>query len=146
MTICPLYLFPLPYCCTIRTSFLSILASLRSPLSPYTPTLYPYLLLSLTSHTHSTSSHSVEFMAPEMYEENYNEKVDIYAFGMCLLEMVTGLMPYHDCTSAPQIYKKVLNVRNSTANSVLLSVCCTVSRFPSCFSPHCGIDVYDSSP
>ena len=52
-----------------------------------------------------------EFMAPEMYEENYNEKVDIYAFGMCLLEMVTGLMPYHDCTSAPQIYKKVLNVR-----------------------------------
>ena len=50
-------------------------------------------------------------MAPEMYEENYNEKVDIYAFGMCLLEMVTGLMPYHDCTSAPQIYKKVLNVR-----------------------------------
>jgi WNK lysine deficient protein kinase len=50
-----------------------------------------------------------EFMAPELYEENYNEKVDIYAFGMSLLEMVTGLMPYHDCTSAPQIYKKVLN-------------------------------------
>ena len=50
-----------------------------------------------------------EFMAPELYEENYNEKVDIYAFGMCLLEMVTGLMPYHECTSAPQIYKKVLN-------------------------------------
>ena len=54
-------------------------------------------------------------MAPEMYEENYNEKVDIYAFGMCLLEMVTGLMPYHDCTSAPQIYKKVLNVRICSA-------------------------------
>lgn len=51
-----------------------------------------------------------EFMAPELYEENYNEKVDIYAFGMCVLEMVTGLIPYHDCTSAPQIYKKVLNV------------------------------------
>ena len=30
-----------------------------------------------------------EFMAPEMYEEKgYSEKVDIYAFGMCLLEMV----------------------------------------------------------
>jgi serine/threonine protein kinase len=32
-----------------------------------------------------------EFMAPEMYEEQgYTEKVDIYAFGMCLLEMATG--------------------------------------------------------
>jgi WNK lysine deficient protein kinase len=51
-----------------------------------------------------------EFMAPEMYEENYNEKVDIYAFGMALLEMLTGLVPYHNCTSAAQIYKKVLNV------------------------------------
>jgi hypothetical protein len=47
-------------------------------------------------------------MAPELYEEVYNEKVDIYAFGMCLIEMITGLSPYHECTSAPQIYKKVL--------------------------------------
>ena len=28
-----------------------------------------------------------EFMAPEMYEESYDEKVDVYAFGMCLLAM-----------------------------------------------------------
>jgi WNK lysine deficient protein kinase len=51
-----------------------------------------------------------EFMAPELYDENYNEKVDIYAFGMAVLEMVTALTPYHDCTSAAQIYKKVINV------------------------------------
>ena len=57
-----------------------------------------------------TLSFILEFMAPELYEENYDEKVDIYAFGMCLLEMVTGLIPYHECVSAPQIYKKVLNV------------------------------------
>mmetsp|Transcript_9843 Transcript_9843/g.14823 ORF Transcript_9843/g.14823 Transcript_9843/m.14823 type:complete len:949 (-) Transcript_9843:129-2975(-) len=50
-----------------------------------------------------------EFMAPELYDENYNEKVDIYAFGMACLEMVTALTPYHECTSAAQIYKKVLN-------------------------------------
>ncbi|KAF8936601.1 kinase-like domain-containing protein [Dissophora ornata] len=49
-----------------------------------------------------------EFMAPEMYEEKgYNEKVDIYAFGMCLLEMVTGDYPYNECKNAAQIYKKV---------------------------------------
>ena len=73
------------------------------------------------------SKHPIEFMAPEMYEENYNEKVDIYAFGMCLLEMVTGLMPYHDCTSAPQIYKKVLNVSNNIANSLLLYLLLSLS-------------------
>ncbi|CAG8504725.1 6772_t:CDS:2, partial [Racocetra persica] len=49
-----------------------------------------------------------EFMAPEMYEEKgYSEKVDIYAFGMCLLEMVTGEYPYIECENAPQVYKKV---------------------------------------
>lgn len=51
-----------------------------------------------------------EFMAPEMYEEKgYNEKVDVYAFGMCLLEMVTGEYPYSECKNAAQIYKKVSN-------------------------------------
>ncbi|CAO3589956.1 unnamed protein product [Absidia cylindrospora] len=49
-----------------------------------------------------------EFMAPEMYEElGYSEKVDIYAFGMCLLEMVTGEYPYGECRNAAQIYRKV---------------------------------------
>ncbi|KAH6572895.1 hypothetical protein BASA50_000227 [Batrachochytrium salamandrivorans] len=50
-----------------------------------------------------------EFMAPEMYEDKgYNEKVDIYAFGMALLEMVTGEYPYSECKNAAQIYKKVI--------------------------------------
>ncbi|OMO63815.1 hypothetical protein COLO4_32206 [Corchorus olitorius] len=57
------------------------------------------------------SAHSVigtpEFMAPELYEEEYNELVDIYAFGMCLLELVTFEYPYIECTNAAQIYKKV---------------------------------------
>jgi WNK lysine deficient protein kinase len=49
-----------------------------------------------------------EFMAPEMYDEKgYSEKVDIYAFGMCLLEMATGQYPYSECKNAAQIYKKV---------------------------------------
>ncbi|CAG8572996.1 6971_t:CDS:10 [Paraglomus occultum] len=50
-----------------------------------------------------------EFMAPEMYDEKgYSEKVDIYAFGMCLLEMVTGEYPYNECKNAAQVYKKVI--------------------------------------
>lgn len=57
------------------------------------------------------SAHSVigtpEFMAPELYEEEYNELVDIYAFGMCLLELVTFEYPYVECTNAAQIFKKV---------------------------------------
>ncbi|KAG7273112.1 hypothetical protein CRUP_024842, partial [Coryphaenoides rupestris] len=48
-----------------------------------------------------------EFMAPEMYEECYDEAVDVYAFGMCLLEMTTSEYPYAECHSAVQIYRKV---------------------------------------
>lgn len=48
-----------------------------------------------------------EFMAPEMYDEEYNELVDIYSFGMCLLEMVTFEYPYCECKNPAQIYKKV---------------------------------------
>ncbi|CAG2161641.1 unnamed protein product [Oppiella nova] len=48
-----------------------------------------------------------EFMAPEMYDEHYDEMVDVYAFGMCLLEMATGEYPYSECVGPAQIYKKV---------------------------------------
>ncbi|XP_027343788.1 serine/threonine-protein kinase WNK8-like isoform X2 [Abrus precatorius] len=48
-----------------------------------------------------------EFMAPELYEEEYNELVDIYSFGMCILEMVTCEYPYGECKNPAQIYKKV---------------------------------------
>ncbi|TRY96481.1 hypothetical protein DNTS_031532 [Danionella cerebrum] len=48
-----------------------------------------------------------EFMAPEMYEEKYDEAVDVYAFGMCILEMTTSEYPYSECQNAAQIYRKV---------------------------------------
>ncbi|KAK8366382.1 hypothetical protein V6Z12_A02G116000 [Gossypium hirsutum] len=48
-----------------------------------------------------------EFMAPELYDEEYNELVDIYSFGMCMLEMVTCEYPYNECKNPAQIYKKV---------------------------------------
>jgi WNK lysine deficient protein kinase len=65
------------------------------------------------------AAHSVigtpEFMAPELYEEEYNELVDIYSFGMCLLEMVTFEYPYSECTNAAQIYKKVSSGKRPAA-------------------------------
>lgn len=59
----------------------------------------------------SHCAHSVlgtpEFMAPELYDEDYTELVDIYSFGMCVLEMVTLEIPYSECNSVAKIYKKV---------------------------------------
>ncbi|XP_048783057.1 serine/threonine-protein kinase WNK4 isoform X2 [Lagopus muta] len=54
-----------------------------------------------------------EFMAPEMYEEKYDEAVDVYAFGMCMLEMATSEYPYSECQNAAQIYRKVTSVSAS---------------------------------
>ena len=48
-----------------------------------------------------------EFMAPELYDEDYDERVDIYSFGMCLIELVTHECPYSECTNPAQIYKRV---------------------------------------
>ncbi|ESQ45350.1 hypothetical protein EUTSA_v10010261mg [Eutrema salsugineum] len=59
-----------------------------------------------SQHAHSVIG-TPEFMAPELYEEDYNELVDIYSFGMCVLEMLTGEYPYSECSNPAQIYKKV---------------------------------------
>lgn len=61
-----------------------------------------------------------EFMAPELYEESYTEKVDIYAFGMCLLEIVTMEYPYSECNNMAQIFKKVFNGEKPQAFSSLV--------------------------
>jgi WNK lysine deficient protein kinase len=50
-----------------------------------------------------------EFMAPELYEEYYGTEVDIYAFGMAVLEMLTREAPYRECNNPAQIYRKVIN-------------------------------------
>lgn len=51
-----------------------------------------------------------EFMAPEMYEEMYDESVDVYAFGMCLLEMVTGEYPTRSVSFQRKFIAKLLRV------------------------------------
>ncbi|KAK8571439.1 hypothetical protein V6N13_047128 [Hibiscus sabdariffa] len=63
-------------------------------------------ILRRSQHAHSVIG-TPEFMAPELYEEDYNELVDVYSFGMCVLEMLTSEYPYSECSNPAQIYKKV---------------------------------------
>ena len=70
-----------------------------------------------------------EFMAPELYEEEYNELVDVYSFGMCLLEMLTFEYPYSECSNAAQIYKKVTSVCTQFC-SAMKSLLCYESSNP----------------
>lgn len=83
---------------------------------------------------------TLEFIAPEMYEEGYNELVDVYAFGMCILEMVSNEYPYQECRTHAQIYKKVMageepdalkNMKNFEVQSFIRKCIAPVSRRPS---------------
>ena len=69
-----------------------------------------------------------EFMAPEMYDENYDEQVDVYAFGMCTLEMCTLEYPYMECTNPAQIYKRVTQVCVCVCVCVRACVCVYIPR------------------
>ncbi|CAK82891.1 unnamed protein product (macronuclear) [Paramecium tetraurelia] len=63
-----------------------------------------------------------EFMAPEIYQEHYDTKVDIYAFGMCLLEMVTGAKPFCECKGGTgQVIKKVIEQQKPQSIDAILN-------------------------
>jgi len=68
--------------------------------------------LSTTLKNDCTGAKSIvgtpDFIAPEVYDEKYDTAVDIYAFGMCLLEMVTRASPYEECKTVGEVYRKVL--------------------------------------
>jgi len=71
------------------------------------------------NHCAHTILGTPEFMAPELYDEDYTELVDIYSFGMCVLEMVTVEIPYSECDNVAKIYKKVCSgVRPAALNKV----------------------------
>ena len=50
-----------------------------------------------------------EYMAPEIYDEKYDKRVDIYSFGLCLLQFLTGEFPYNECCLPAQIWRKITN-------------------------------------
>ncbi|CAI9088281.1 OLC1v1022570C1 [Oldenlandia corymbosa var. corymbosa] len=71
------------------------------------------------SHCARTMVGTPEFMAPELYDEDYTELIDIYSFGMCVLEMVTLELPYSECDNVAKIYKKVtMGIRPQAMNKV----------------------------
>jgi WNK lysine deficient protein kinase len=50
-------------------------------------------------------------MAPEMFVKDfsYNNSVDMYAFGICLLELLTGEKVYTECDTMYEIIQKKEN-------------------------------------
>jgi len=59
-------------------------------------------------------------MAPEYYNEVYTTSVDIWAFGMAMIEMVTLQCPYAECDNVGQIFKKVSGgIRPQQLNLIL---------------------------
>ena len=77
------------------------------------------------------------FMAPEMYEEVYGTGVDIYSFGMCLLEMVTLQIPYGECENPAQVYKKVISGKKPQSLDLILN------EEVKCFILECLKDQYE---
>ncbi len=86
-----------------------------------------------------TQFHSIigtpEYMAPEMYDGVYDEKIDIYAFGMCFLEMITKKIPYGDCGGVGTVFKKVtdgikpeiLNTVKNEKAKILIERCISIN-------------------
>lgn len=50
-----------------------------------------------------------QYMAPELYEERYGPSVDIYSFGLCVLELCTKSVPYAECKTPLEIYNRVIS-------------------------------------
>ena len=67
-------------------------------------------LFTLQQKQHSGIVGTPGYMAPEQYEDTYDEKVDIFAFGMCVLEMITKESPYAELGDDQfQIFLRVTN-------------------------------------
>ncbi len=66
--------------------------------------------LSVSKHGQSRMSivGTPHWMAPELYQERYTESVDIWSFGMCVLELITNSIPFAECKNAVALYTKVM--------------------------------------
>ena len=66
--------------------------------------------LSIYADTSIESVGTIVYMAPEIFQEKmYNNSIDIYAFGICLLEMITNEESYSECKTISQIISNKSN-------------------------------------
>jgi serine/threonine protein kinase len=62
------------------------------------------------SKRHSMIAGTGRFMAPELHEERpFDFKVDVYAFGMLMFEVVTKVIPFADLTSDTDLGEQVMD-------------------------------------
>ena len=50
-----------------------------------------------------------EHMAPDVYKGKYDTKIDIYSFGMVVIEICICKSPYSKCSNQAGINKKVMS-------------------------------------
>jgi len=105
-----------------------------------------------------------EYMAPEMLDGNYNELVDVYSFGMCVLEMLTVEYPYRECGTVAKTFdtvrkgkkpRSLQNVKDPTARDLIEKCLEPPDRRPPSFvlldhrffqKPECGDALTDQYP
>ncbi|CAH8571677.1 unnamed protein product [Dicrocoelium dendriticum] len=80
------------------------------------------------------------FMAPEIFDEKYDEKVDIYAFGMLMLEVMTNRTPYDECETVIQVAAKTMSgqgpdIMGKILNPSLREVISACIQPLTCFRP-----------
>ncbi|KAH8853001.1 Serine/threonine-protein kinase WNK1 [Schistosoma japonicum] len=80
------------------------------------------------------------FMAPEIFDEKYDEKVDIYAFGMLMLEVMTNRTPYDECETVLQVAAKTMSgqgpdIMQMVSNPSLREVISACIQPLTCFRP-----------
>ena len=51
------------------------------------------------------------FMPPEIWKQNANDvKTDVYAYGMCALEVITKTPPYAECMTGVEVFARQIQV------------------------------------
>eukprot|EP01135_Chromosphaera_perkinsii_P002686 Nk52_evm54s226 gene=Nk52_evmTU54s226 len=63
----------------------------------------------INEHVRTVAGDQFQWIAPEVFDRGtINDKSDIYAFGMCCLEMASGTVPYCECPSAGERNRRIL--------------------------------------